>query len=45
MQGKKGRKTRGFQPVGRSFKGKSFYANFLNRLSLMRIEDDCAGLF
>jgi hypothetical protein len=38
-------KTRGFQRGCRSLHGCQFYANFLNRLSLKRIEDDYAGFF
>jgi hypothetical protein len=37
--------NRRFQRVGKSLLQWSFFANFLNRLSLKRIEDDYAGLF
>jgi hypothetical protein len=34
-----------FQPIPKRLRVSQFYANFLNRLTLKRIEDDYAGLF
>jgi hypothetical protein len=38
-------KAASFQAVVRSLQKRPFFANFLNRLSLKRIQDDYAGLF
>jgi hypothetical protein len=35
----------GFRPVSAHLAGRNSYANFLNRLSVKRIEEDYAGLF